>query len=348
MKTSIFTLMVVFVIAYGNEQASATTRRVGYTGPAVAGIDYSALQTAHDVSSPGDTLLIFPGNWSANYSKKLVTIGTGYFVSGGGSNADLQNITGASNFYVNLLAGSDNCFFDGIDMGAGYIYPKPCCANVSISNITIRRCRGIIRFDQSSYRLNLSNWKVSQCYINFWQIGSSWLSDTITNLQVNNCYINSIAYNGTLVNGVLGGQFYNNVFYDVSSGLGNGSFLLQNNVFLLSHVNDLNCIYQNNIFNSSYPGSSANANQNIADMSSIFAGYPLQGSYSNDGRWVLKSGSPATGTGNGGTDCGIFGGANPYKLSGIPAIPAFYKLTAPSDITSSNPYTVTFSVRSNN
>ena len=80
----------------------------------------------------------------------------------------------------------------------------------------------------------------------------------------------------------------------------------------------------------------------------VFVGYSTQGSFSNDGLWVLKAGSVAIGAGVGGTDCGIFGGAKPYKLSGIPEIPAFYKLTAPSNTTSGNPYTITFSVRSNN
>jgi hypothetical protein len=31
--------------------------------------------------------------------------------------------------------------------------------------------------------------------------------------------------------------------------------------------------------------------------------------------------SPGLGAGFGGTDCGIFGGAEPYVLSGIPPIP---------------------------
>ena len=80
----------------------------------------------------------------------------------------------------------------------------------------------------------------------------------------------------------------------------------------------------------------------------VFLGYSTQGTYSNDGRWMLAASSPAKGTGVGGTDCGIYGGVNPYRLSGIPPIPSFYKLTATSTTTSTNPYTITFSVRSNN
>ena len=134
--------------------------------------------------------------------------------------------------------------------------------------------------------------------------------------------------------------------------MNSASFLFTNTVSLYLRSNDVNCVYQNCIGTSDqYPIPTGNGNQNItyANMTSIvFVGYSTQGKYSNDGLWVLKSGSPAIGKGIGGTDCGIFGGKNPYKLAGIPPIPAFYKLNAPSSITGTNPYTITFSVQSNN
>ena len=106
------------------------------------------------------------------------------------------------------------------------------------------------------------------------------------------------------------------------------------------------------MFNTDYgavPAGTGNIGVSGGSMgSTVFVGYYAQGTYSNDGRYALKPGSPAIGAGAGGIDCGMFGGTNPYKLSGMPRIPAFYKLTAPSNITSTNPYTITFSVRSNN
>jgi hypothetical protein len=87
----------------------------------------------------------------------------------------------------------------------------------------------------------------------------------------------------------------------------------------------------------------------------VFIDYPTtnQGitpanKYSPDGGLAFYSSSPAKGKGMGGTDMGIFGGTNPYLLSGIPPVPTFYKLSAGSINATSNPYTVTFSVRSNN
>jgi len=137
-----------------------------------------------------------------------------------------------------------------------------------------------------------------------------------------------------------------------NADFGNGSFVVKNCIFTMYHSNDVNCVYQNNIFNSDYGvGPSNNGNKNIdnATMSSaVFVGFSDQSTFSNDGRWALKAGSPAKGAGTNGTDCGVFGGVKPYKLSGVPEIPAFYKLTSPSNIASKNPYTITFSIRSNN
>lgn len=80
----------------------------------------------------------------------------------------------------------------------------------------------------------------------------------------------------------------------------------------------------------------------------MYVGLPTLGTNSFDGKFMLKVGSPALGVGIGGIDCGAYGGVNPYKLSLIPAVPAFYKLTSPGTAASSNPYPITFSVRANN
>ena len=75
--------------------------------------------------------------------------------------------------------------------------------------------------------------------------------------------------------------------------------------------------------------------------------------YSSDARWQLATNSVAKNAGvipgtSTATDCGMYGGTNPYKASGIPAVPAFYKLNAPSSTATTSPYTITFSARSNN
>ncbi len=56
------------------------------------------------------------------------------------------------------------------------------------------------------------------------------------------------------------------------------------------------------------------------DMSTVFAE-----TGSTDGKWQIKPGGPADGSGTNGTDMGIFGGNDPYVLSGIPPLPAIYE-----------------------
>ncbi len=345
MKTRIFTLLALATMVLSTQNANAKIRRVGYWGVAIANTDYTDLQSAHDAAAAGDTLLLFPGSWSANYSKKLITIGYGYFndtlALGTAANAGLQNIKGTLNCAVYLYAGSNNCVFEGIDG-----------ANISpyyfetVSNITIRRCKGYVYFNNAV----CNNWLITQSVID--NMSFYWGGGTPTNLNVNNCFVGLLGLAaGSGISQT--GQFTNNIIYSYTNAeFGNGSFILKNNIFLGYHGADANCIYQNNVFNTDY-GAAPAGNGNIGVTgtvmeSNVFVGYITQGTYSYDARYVLKPGSPAIGAGVGGVDCGMFGGINPYKLSGMPRIPAIYKLTAPSTITSTNPYTITLSVRSNN
>ena len=178
----------------------------------------------------------------------------------------------------------------------------------------------------------------------------SYTASTISNLTVNNSYIYYWygGSGGTAAN--QSGQFNNCVFY--YTDFDNGSFIIKNSIFTYTHSNDVNCVYQFSLFDTGYgtvPSGTGNIGTDDGSMGTIvFVGYYNQGSFSTDGQYVLKAGSPAKGTGQSGADMGIYGGTNPYKLSGMPRIPAIYKLTAPSNTTSGNPYTITLSVRSNN
>lgn len=61
-----------------------------------------------------------------------------------------------------------------------------------------------------------------------------------------------------------------------------------------------------------------------ADIEAVFVG-----SGSTDGKWQLSTGSEAKGAGEGGTDCGMFGGTDPYILSGInQSLPRIYYLSS--------------------
>ena len=122
--------------------------------------------------------------------------------------------------------------------------------------------------------------------------------------------------------------------------------MLESNI-LYTVSNYLACTFNNNLFvnksQASFPNLTGNNNQFGLSSASLFVT-----STSNDARYQLRAGSPAIGAGVGGMDAGMFGGANPYRLSGIPPTPSIYKLTSGSTQTSGNPYTIIFSTRSNN
>ena len=332
MKTKLFTLCLVALLI--SSVSFAKIRRVGYFGTAIVGTDYSSLQAAHDSASTKDTIMLYPGTYTATYTKNLVTLGYGYFVSGAASNANLQAITGGMTVSITLNAGSDSSRFEGIDgltMFETY--------QVNIKNIILKRCNIAYVYSGGG---KYANWQVIQSYVNSFYL--YYAGSVYSNLLVSNCYVGSFYIDN--VNGQ-SGIINNNVFYSTCY-FGTGNFLIKNNIFVsASFANALACTFQNNVSDgNNLPA--GNGNVNSVTTASLFVGYPTLGSYSNDGRLALKAGSPAIGAGEGGIDCGMFGGSTPYRLSGIPSTPSFYKLTAPSNTTSTNPYTITFSVRANN
>jgi hypothetical protein len=66
---------------------------------------------------------------------------------------------------------------------------------------------------------------------------------------------------------------------------------------------------------------------------------------SNQSSLIPISTAVSNGAGENGVNIGIFGGATPYKMSGIPAIPSIYLLNAPGATSGSLP--VTIGIRSN-
>ncbi len=332
----IFTLAAVAALVICvTDSANAKIRRVGYFGTPVTNTDYSDLAAAHTASAAGDTILLYPGNWTATFTKKIVLISYGYLTD---QNPNLQVITGTNTVNITLATGSDNCIFTGID-GLSLTVNT----NASIAGIIVSRCYVTITLNNKTY----NNWQVTQSTI--LTFNGNVYGGSITNWLISNCVINSF---NMKINGSQSCLFTNNICqpgYVID--FGNANLVCQNNVFMYYRTNSAAATYQNNIQDNNYialPNNNGNQNLDPSVINNLFVGYPTQGTYSDDGLWVLKAGSAAIGTGVGGTDCGIYGGTNPYRLSGIPAIPAFYKLTAPSTTTSTNPYTITFSVRSNN
>jgi hypothetical protein len=281
---------------------------------------------------------------STVFSKRLVIIGNGYFLAGTGSNPGLQANTNSSTIgsaipFDSLASGSK---FLGLNINADlWLDPRA-------DNITFERCR----FNSISWNTTASNTSnravnivFNKCYFNGAAPVTQFYYD---NLQITNCIVNgSMSFNTGNINSAL---MRNNLFRG-SAQLNIFNTYFTNNIILdivPSNFNPINCTIKNNIAeNNLLPTGTGNLN-NIPEAS-IFVN-PTGNS--TDGQWQLAVASPAIGAGEtvGGItpDCGPFGTADPYRLSGIPPIPTIYSLTVPSTIGVGQPLNITISTRSNN
>lgn len=138
-----------------------------------------------------------------------------------------------------------------------------------------------------------------------------------------------------------------NAGIDVSNNVIQGKVEINNAIFVNNVLRDGSFSGQNNdvrynIGNAMQFGA-ANGNQQNVNMADVFIN-----SGSTDGRWRLKDGSPAKGAGLDDVDIGMFGGASPYILSGIPSIPAIYFLNSPAEGSHSGGLPVHIKVKANN
>jgi len=93
-----------------------------------------------------------------------------------------------------------------------------------------------------------------------------------------------------------------------------------------------------------------NSGNNIIgeEPENLFVGYPNQGSYSDDGKFKLRTGCAAVGTGVDNTDIGPYGGTNPYSPSGISFHPNIWSVTMPTTGTSGGGLQVQVKINANN
>lgn len=375
-------LLLLLLFSWVATTVEAKIRRVGFiaTIDRVETLDYLNFQAAHNASSNGDTIQLYPSTggaaaYSGTISKQLVIMGPGYFTNsyylatGEFANTGLQNMAGmitSCNFIMDFGSAGT------ILMGLNGVTINTVNRAEAIGNITITRCRNVnIGFDNTG---NCDNWTISKCYgvtISQTGTGSSFNGDrTIDNLSIRNSVISSSIALATSPQGTYSGNtIYNCNFLSGSSlSLSNAFFTVQNCIFQsTSYTGITNTTFKNNVtasasttngINNTTPNS---GNSFSANLANIFAGYPTNSlSLSPDKRFEMKAGSTTTtnpalqgglvpGTSTA-TQCGIYGGASgePYVLSGIAPIPVYYQVSAPSAVTTGTNYTITFSIKSNN
>jgi len=321
MKSICKSLSVIALLMLVQLVSNATVHRVNNVYPAGK---FASFAEAHDAASAGDT--IYVEGTSASYgditvTKKLVIIGTGYFLS---QNPQTQATTFSSTFSsVTFSSGSSYSVIQGftitnsIYINSGYITVKSnYCGNavsISASNTTIQQNYiSAITGDASSVYNNIAIW-------------------------------NNIIGSHIHMNGNYSGVFSNNTYiyggYTTAYALNLYNFTISNNIIKEAYIAPNNCPFYNNLHGRTdalLP--TGNGNQLGVNMSNMFVG----GTASTDGQYQLIETSPAINYGNDGTDCGAFGGIFPYVIGGIPqGIPSVYQITAPSYGSSTNGLNVT-------
>lgn len=349
MKRITYLLTFISSVAF-SLQTNAKVWRINNTPGVTADFTTCALALA-SASVVNDDTLHIEGSSVAyagfTLNKRLVIIGTGYFLSGANSNPGLQantnssSFAGASIYFDSTSSGSTLIGLENIYLGSG-----PALGSAT-DNITLTRCSVSGLGNVYGYTANtkMAGWKVNKCYF-----GSISLSlFTLQNWEItNNIFTSSIDISST---NNLNNLVRNNVFRS-QIYMYNGYFA--NNIIINTTFTVTNVTVKNNLALGTPAGFTpfvgSNGNINNQTDAALFQG--LTGN-STDGQWRLKAGSPAIGAGETVStitpDCGAFGTADPYILSGIPAIPTIYLLTVPASVaTSATTMPITISTKSNN
>ncbi|MBK9276053.1 MAG: hypothetical protein IPM49_16145 [Flavobacteriales bacterium] len=325
--------LLVALLTVASTMASATIHRVNNAGIAA---DFTTLQDAHDAALPGDTLHLEPSGLSyggCTFIKPLVVIGPGYFLN---LNAGLQ-ASSASAITGGLLfeAGSEGCVVSGLDVQGQ--------TTVKASLVRVERCRfsggGMnLNIAYNFAGLNLTGVVVNGCHVaNNVNVGAG--NSTVSDLTISNTYARQFNF---ATSGSTSGEMLHCVAVGAgSTALFGGSGMIISNSIFDGSVTPGASTYQNNLF-SQAPVPATNGNQVNVDMSTVFVGG------AGDAQFALAPGSPALGAGTGGVDCGLFAGAEPYQLSGLPPVPAIFQFTAPTSTDQGTPLPVTLGSRTNN
>lgn len=316
--------------------------------------DYSEIQAAVDAASPGDYIYVYPSVYENGFTMgiPLIIVGPGYFL---GDNPDTQINKSPATVKGEISVGTST---------SGTII-----TGLNIENtVTIQSTSNIIIKRNWIKSLQIKGSTGIQIKQNF--IEGNSLTDQVTSrdgcgnqpvyaaihIGANSSDINLL--NNFIKNGDYGSACqpsqralhtvetsYSLVKNNIIDGNLDGyNISFENNILVAGIERGLNSSsYNNNIAYNTLFGTTNGNQPNIA-ITTVFVG--STSNPSADGRWQLKNGSPARAAGLNGVDCGIFGGSDPYVLSGIPDIPAIYFFEAPDGASTTNGLPVHVKIKS--
>lgn len=265
----------------------------------------------------GDTLMIESSPIAyanATITKPLVLIGPGYFLTqnpqtqADGSLAIVQEI--------DISATGSGSVLEGLSFSSGYFSNVP---HLKANNVIITRCYLLnpIQIDAT-----VSNITISQNYSVLSAVTIGYFSNTSTGMILKNNFIG-----GDI--DVESGSEYQRIFSSVENNIFGGKVNLTTTTFRSNIITSSSAtitVTSANIQNNLTAGgqlTSIGSGNITYTSSSLFVGATGN---STDGQYKLQPTYIASGYN--GTQPGLFGGTQPYVLSGIPPVPSIYEFMA--------------------
>lgn len=344
------TLAVSFIAQQANAKIWRINNRSNYNGTSLYGDNFGGTAAypvfaqvnqavAFGIVNSGDTLHVEGSTTTYNFAtitKKLVIIGTGYFLT---DNPNTSNSVLESKIAsITFNAGSEGSQVIGMDMvSTGNVADRNVYINVN--GVTVKRCRieGQIVFGFSLADVYiLQNFFPSIVASNALATNGNTAFVQPTDIIFNNNICQKTLTWGTPLSNpttfwpIL--QCNNNVFDGpdnlATPNLAFSTSEFRNNILMPTNakvnIQASAGVINYNIGTLSTQFGTADNNLVVPAITTLFVT-----SSSTDGAYQIASGSPANNSGFDGTDRGVFGGVvtNRYTLSGLAAIPDVYKVT---------------------
>jgi hypothetical protein len=322
-----FIVVLAIIISLSITLSAQATILIVDNNPDSEIANYTNIQTASDGASSGDTLYVMGSG--VNYGdmvirKQLFVFGPGNFL---GENEDTQAVlTSAMVSAVTFWRDPSGALDADGSMMTGMFLSH--ITYIEAHDITVKRNRYSVNSTSIHCKSTSSNVLIIGNYIECYQAITAYTTVYIEGASYVTIENNFIYKSGSSIaimvtSAATGVEIHYNVVNGLIETYNSNlhSNLLYNGGFTNGGSSNN---YSNNIGDSDQFGT-ANGNQSNVDMATVFVN-----SGSTDGRYMLATGSPAIGTGLNDEDCGMFGGPNPYVLSGIPVIPTITSFIAPN------------------
>lgn len=305
---------------------------------------YNALQDAYNSAVSGDTLYIEGSDvsyGSLEIAKKLVFIGSGFFLSENeGLSANKQTSIVRRFSFENGSAGS-------IVSGLSFTDPSTSASGIALisNNIEIIQCHFNKNSPITIGTSSIEGIVVQGC---FFTSGVFSHSSSSHRSPKGLLFSNNIIESGFLLRDDATGIISNNVFTGLTFNVGaNSNLQIHNNILLGTNSNSVVLPETSSNISNNISVSDQFPNSNNNQPNTVAADIFITGDNTSDGKYKIREGGPADGTGRNGTDIGPFGGARPYNLSGLAGIPVVFDFSTDGFGNADKKLPITVKVRSN-